>query len=84
MFVDFNGYRSSTCQIRCGVPQGSILVPLFFLIYINDICNGSKVLDFILFADDTIISNVPFDAHTDNLFRDHKILKFNDTVISNC
>ena len=32
-----------------------------------------------------IISNVPFDAHTDNLFRDHQILKFNDYLsISNC
>ena len=63
-FVDFNGYRSSTCQIRCGVPQGSILGPLLFLIYINDICNVSKVLDFILFADDTNI----FFSHKDELF----------------
>ena len=64
LFVDFNGYRSSSCQIRCGVPQGSILGPLLFLIYINDICNVSKVLDFILFADDTNI----FFSHKDELF----------------
>ena len=60
-FVQYNGYNSSSLDITCGVPQGSILGPLLFLVYINDLCNVSKVLELILFADDTNI----FYSHTD-------------------
>ena len=54
-FVSFNGNKSSPLFIENGVPQGSILGPILFLIYINDIINTSELLNFTLYADDSII-----------------------------
>ena len=53
--VQLNNITSDMDFIRHGVPQGSILGPLFFLLYINDIAACSSILTFYLFADDTAI-----------------------------
>jgi hypothetical protein len=52
-FVTFNNFNSTRKDIICGVPQGSILGPLLFLLYVNDMVNVSNILFSILFADDT-------------------------------
>ena len=54
-YVVINNSYSENRKIVCGVPQGSILGPPLFLLYINDIVSASKHLKFILFADDTTI-----------------------------
>jgi hypothetical protein len=52
-YVDINGISSNLLQIRTGVPQGSILGPLLFIIYMNDIASVSSTFHTVLYADDT-------------------------------
>ena len=56
-YVEVNGHKSAMLPINTGVPQGSILGPLLFLIYMNDIPNSSSFFKFLLFADDTSLKS---------------------------
>ena len=54
-FVTIDGVNSTTKHMEFGVPQGSILGPLLFIIYINDIPEVAKHAQWVLFADDANI-----------------------------
>ena len=54
-YVVYDYQQSATLSITCGVPQGSVLGPLLFIIYMNDICNVSQLLFTVLYADDTCV-----------------------------
>ena len=53
--VKYNDVRSKALPVRCGVPQGSVLGPLLFIIYTNDIHRSLSESCCILFADDTTV-----------------------------
>ena len=72
--VVVNGTRSSTARVASGVPQGSVLGPLLFLLFINDLPKG--ISNFIkMFADDTKLFSTPRSVDDDSLQRDLDLLK---------
>ena len=82
-YVEVGDSRSGFRDIKIGVPLGSILGPVFFILYNNDMCNSSDSLKFIHFADDTTVF-----FKNENLYilcevANHELSKVDEWLISN-
>ena len=74
--VVLNGQTSSWADVNAGVPQGSILGPLLFLIYVNDLADGLSS-NAKLFPDDTSLFSVVHDANTTAKELNNDLVKIN-------
>ena len=81
--VKFNNTVSSREKISCGVPQGSVLGPLLFLIYMNDIHKCSEILLFILFADDTNVFYSDTNVKSLNQVLNNELIKVTEWLQAN-
>jgi hypothetical protein len=63
-YIKVNGKRSNPKTVLCGVPQGSILGPLLFIIYVNDLPDVLDKLEATIFADDTTMVSYAKDIET--------------------
>ena len=77
-YVSINGISSDLLKVNFGVPQGSVLGPLLFLLYINDLHNSIRFSSPFHFADDTGLLNIQDSMHAINrtLNKDLRELSF--------
>ena len=83
-FVTVSGHKSQTKEVSIGVPQGSVLGPLLFLIYINDLPQSTKNMKSILFADDTTLFTSHRDIHTLSKNMSDDLTMVKEWLIANC
>ena len=77
------GITSNPMTVKCGVPEGSLLGPILFLIYINDIKKSSEILKFDLFADDTSIFYSHKDLRNVEMTLNNELAKVSEWLIAN-
>ena len=77
------GITSNPMTVKCRVPQGSVLGPILFLIYINDIHKSSEILKFHLFADDTSIFYSHKDLRNVEMTLNNELAKVSEWLIAN-
>lgn len=71
-FVNIEGHYSSRSLVRVGVPQGTVLGPLFFIIFVNDLLDLLNNNNIIAYADDTVILNFESNwAETEKCTNEH-------------
>ena len=82
-FILYDDFKTEVKIAKCGVPQGPILGPLLFLIFINDLSNSSKVLDPVLFADE--INLFCYDSNIRTLFEtaNQELSQINNWFLAN-
>ena len=78
-YTEINNIKSNMLPITTGIPQGSILGPLLFIIYINDFAQASKMFNFIIYADDTTLSST-LNTFNDNIHNDNLETLINDEL----
>ena len=84
-YVQFVSSCSEMLDIQYGVPQGYILGPLLFIIYIEDFPNASKLFQFIMYADDTTLSSCVYTIQSNNIDKviNEEQSKFNNWLVTN-
>ena len=78
-----NNNISDLKTIIKGVPQGSILGPILFLVYINDVCNASDKFSYVLFADDTNLLLTDNDLYNLHVKLNHELYNIFKWVTAN-